>query len=205
MKKVLVISLAVIASASFADTWFGGGGAIPDNDSAGMNFVINGTSGVSSINQITLLGATHTWAGDLIAKITNPDGVTVDLFNRIGRVNNSGFGTSSDLGGDYGFTTGGANIWTAAASSPIPGGVYAASTNLEGPDVASSYSETSFASLATSTVGNWTLNISDNAGGDVGSIQGWSIDYTSSVPEPTSMILLGMGGLALLRKRSKKA
>ena len=50
--------------------------------------------------------------------------------------------------------------------------------------------------------GEWTLNITDSAAGDVGTLNSWGLDITP-VPEPSSAFVLfvGMGGLALVRRR----
>jgi len=46
--------------------------------------------------------------------------------------------------------------------------------------------------------GMWTLFVSDLAAADTGTLQGWGLEI---VPEPCTLILLALGGLALRRKR----
>ncbi|MFQ3677838.1 MAG: PEP-CTERM sorting domain-containing protein, partial [Fimbriimonadaceae bacterium] len=142
----------------------------------------------------------------LVATLSGPGG-TVDLFNRIGKVSaTTGFGSSSDFGTggasgtglNYSFTTGGANLWTAALTNPIPAGTYAASSNLFGGTTATSYVETNLDSAVNGSDGVFTLTIRDLAGGDVGAFDGFEIE---AVPEPATLAALGLGAFAVMRRR----
>jgi xanthosine utilization system XapX-like protein len=48
--------------------------------------------------------------------------------------------------------------------------------------------------------GEWSLFISDRAGGDFGSIGQWQINMVN-LPAPGSLALLGVGGLVIGRRR----
>lgn len=195
MKKILVLSMLAVAGASQAVLVCGAGGDIPDNSpSTPFTSTITITDG-GMLNSITLVGLTHTWAGDIIATVDNGVG---DLMNRVGATVSGGVGDSSDFGGDYTFSNSGGDLWAAAAAAGgavvIAGGNYRATGAL---------SSTPLNLPGTIGPGTYTLSISDNAALDTGSFSGWCIDYTP-VPEPATMAVLGAGALALIRRRRSK-
>ena len=51
--------------------------------------------------------------------------------------------------------------------------------------------------------GTWILDLSDSAGGDDGNIDGWSVSFTSAIPEPGSLTLLGFLGVAAVIRRRR--
>ncbi|MCW5898164.1 MAG: proprotein convertase P-domain-containing protein [Flavobacteriales bacterium] len=156
----------------------GDGFIIPDNDPAGLSssIVVTDAGALSDIT-VTLTGLGHTWAGDLIATITHEaSGTTRPLFNRVGRVV-TGFGLSADFGGNYAFNDAHtANLWT-VGGTPIPGGNYFA-TGADAPTQVFLLDGLAGVDIA----GTWTLNISDNAGGDTGSLLSWSLGLTADCP-----------------------
>jgi hypothetical protein len=202
MKRFAVLCLAATSAFSAAQVWSGGGGAVPDGNNTTLtpgsfSSTINGVPQLSSISSIAILGLTHSWAGDLVAEVSGPAG-TFRLFGRIGRAAPSSFGSpfgrSDDFAGNYVFVnTGGNNIWT-TPGNPIPGGAYDAS-DFNGGGAASGMP-------GSAAAGNWTLTVSDWAGGDTGSFQGWEI-RGQAVPEPATMAILGLGAAALIRRRRK--
>ncbi len=206
MRKTLLIacSCCVLSSAYAVEFGPGAGADIPDNTPAGFSSTITLGVGVTAVNHVRFAEISHTWSGDLIITLTNPDNVTVDIVRRIRGANVTSVGDSSDFGGGYTFTTGGASIWDEAllqgAAVPITAGTYAASTNLHTGDVNTSYAESNLSVLVTDTAGDWTINVSDNALLDTGAFRDWYLDV-DAVPEPASMTLLGLGALALLRKK----
>jgi len=146
---------------------------------------------VVSSAQITA-GLTHTWVGDLVAKLQTPAGTVMGIFSRPGfaEVNDTGlpaadFGDSSNLaaanvltfrdGGAFSAELMGSTIPDAGViCAPAPTGdgrcdYFAARGAIAGPPNA-------FADLAGENArGNWTLCVGDRAAGDTGSIGTWSL------------------------------
>lgn len=193
-------SIVAIAGSASANVYVGTGGAIPDNNPGGIvSTIVVGDSFQITDLSFAIVGLTHTWAGDLVATVTHVDsGISIDLFNRVGRVN-TGFGDSSDFGGTYVFGDGEAgDLWAAAAAAGgtaiIPGGGYRTTG-------ANSSAFTSILALfaGVNVSGTWQLKISDLAAGDTGGFEGWEI---RAVPAPGALALLGLAGLAGRRRRA---
>lgn len=204
MKVVLVAAslAAAVASVASANFYSGLGGAIPDNSPAGAAFTINvGDAGqVGTFNGITLTGLTHTWAGDLVISLVLPDATTVSIANRIGKTSSvSGFGESSNFGGNYTFNDTGADIWAAGLGGGsdfiIPSGAYRATGALVSTPI-----DLNALIAGKDITGDWKLIIVDAAGGDIGALVEWSLDF-SVVPAPGAMALLGLAGVVGGRRR----
>ncbi len=194
MKKILATAALMAVASAYAVDYNGAGFAIPDLGSASSSINVPDNITITDVN-VTLNNMTHTWVGDVRAILTGPGG-SATLVDRIGVP--PGAGDSSDFGGNYTFDSQSANnIWTTAAglgaTAVIPSGTYATTGAGSG---ANNNSLNAF--NGQSSLGNWTLTISDHAGADVGAIGGWTL---SIVPEPTSLSLLGLAGLALIRRR----
>lgn len=210
MKRLLAAVMMWLACASpgYADVMGSGAGfSIPDNVAAGVNSTITFTENETITGNVvvTLSGLTHTWIGDLTATLIAPDLTSHNLFFRVGRVT-TGAGDSSDLGGDYTFSDVAlGDLWAVATlpangtSFVIPGGSYRTTT-------ADSAAFTTMDTVFTgkNTNGTWTLNMSDRAAADTGGITGWSLSM-SAVPEPSSLTLIAMAGLAFAAKRRRKS
>jgi hypothetical protein len=205
MKKLAFLAVLGASAISGAQTWSGGGGAIPDTTTVAGSFssTILGVPALTNVGAIAITGLTHSWCGDLVARVSSPT-ATVNMFVRIGRLTanalGSPFGDDSNFGDTYVFALTGGDIWTAAAGGTgthvIPGGQYMSSDGLSG-------ASNGFFGGA-QAAGNWTLTIEDWAGGDTGGFQGWEI-RGAPVPEPGTMIALGAGAAALLARRRRKA
>jgi subtilisin-like proprotein convertase family protein len=134
--------------------------AIPDNSSAGVNSTFTfPSSGTVSDLDVRIGQLNHTWVGDL--KITlSHDATTVTLMNR------PGSGTNGSSGNDFHDL-----VLDDEAATPIdsipsanpPGGF----TGSYKPDQPLSAFD------GQSTSGTWTLNVSDNAAADTGSLLAW--------------------------------
>jgi uncharacterized protein (TIGR03382 family) len=198
VSAVAVLAVAGVASASTYGPGPGGAlvdfaGGVPGVFTSVLNISDNG--GIIGDISVELLALSHTWGGDLQISLTSPAGTMLDLVNRVG-FTGSGFGDSSDYGADYTFANGGADLWAAFAAAGaadiVPGGVYAATGALN-----ASVDLSAFA--GENINGDWTLTITDFAGGDTGSLGGWTLNAT--IPTPGAVSLLGLAGLAAVRRR----
>ena len=191
MNKALlaVVGAALVAGTASAQlkTYTGGGGAI--NDLASQRFTIfvpdHSPAGGSVVDNIAI-DMSHTWVGDLFIEVRHktPADYSVVLCDRPG-VPASTFGNSSDLNGVYTFRDGFAPLSETGAT---PAGTY-------GPHAGQVISRG-----VQDKFGEWSLFISDNAGGDTGVVRGWSITF-NNIPAPGSLALLGLGGLVAGRRR----
>ena len=158
--------------------------AIPDNDPVGLTSTLDVTDDFDITDLNVNLDITHTWMGDLAVTLTAPDGVTtVQLTDRPGfpatlfGCNNVDPAINVDLDDEA--------VATIEDSCPEPYvGMFIPNEALSAFD-------------GMSTLGTWTLNISDNVGGDTGTLENWTLNYEylelSSDPFP---VVLDMNGNA---------
>ena len=158
---------------------------IPDNDSAGVDILIEATNFVGNIESVTLeIEMEHTYVSDLTATLTAPNGIArLVVFSKVGLDpdSDSFFGNDgiSDLNGTYAFndqaTT---DLWVEEGlisdSEVIPPGTYRTSTS-GNPDNFFGGCTTrlngAFGGLTPQQAnGIWTLNIKDEAGFDTGQV-----------------------------------
>ncbi len=187
MTKLAIIAAAGLAASTASATNFGGGstGAIADNTPAGTSYTLNvASSGIIVSMDALNLDFEHTWAGDLIVTLTH-GATSVVIWDRLG-VPASTFGNGDNFLGAYSFVDGGPALPETATGLDIPAGTYGTANSLA-------------AFVGQDVNGLWTLNISDNASADTGTVHGWSIDAT--VPAPGAAALFGLGGLAAARRR----
>lgn len=189
--KLIGISSAVlIASGALGQyrTWTGTGGSILDN--GGQRFTIFVPS--HDFEQISLftLDIEHTFVGDLFISVTHKTATprTYVLIDRPG-VPQSTFGNGDDLDGVYDFRDGFAPIPESAGSSGvIAPGVY-------GPNPG-----TTISGAPEDLYGEWSLFISDGAGGDEGVLHSWSLSYPD-IPAPGPLALFGVATICARRRR----
>ena len=130
---------------------------------------------------------THSFVGDVDMILRSPSGTaSLITVSRIGVTTATGFGNGNDYAGLYNFTdsAAGPNIWTAAATNPVPPGNYR-STQGGGAGQVSPAPVTNltaaFAGLNTAQInGTWTLSIRDAAGGDTGSVTAANLTLTGT-------------------------
>ncbi len=163
--------------------------AITDNLPAGINVVVP-VAGVGTITDLnfsfdgtiasadplsTTVGLNHSWVGDLVVKLTSPGGTTVTIVDRPGFTgagfgcnNNNFFGTT--LNDDGGLPA------IEIQTNPSPG---PCNTALAFPVGNFSPNNPMSAFDTQNANGNWTVNISDNASGDTGSVRAFSLVFNS--------------------------
>ncbi|MCO4768472.1 MAG: proprotein convertase P-domain-containing protein [Deltaproteobacteria bacterium] len=149
-----------------------------DTDLLPAGSAVSGTnapgSGISSTNPLTTdtitiasgttdtiidvnltIDITHTWLDDLDIFLVSPDGVSVEIVTDIG-----------SSGDDFTNT-----VFDDQAATPIP------DSSSEAPFTGTYQPEGSLAAFNGGTVdGVWTLEITDDAGGDNGTLNSWTID-----------------------------
>jgi subtilisin-like proprotein convertase family protein len=178
--------------------------AIPDNSPTGVTRTISVPAGItinshSDLEVVITFSPAHTWAGDVMVRLTSPSSAVTTVFDRPG-VPASNYGNSDDLAGPYTFRTTASAVIPETSGSPggvIPSGSYRPS-NATG--VAHNWSGLSFPLNA---AGTWTLTVSDHATGDVGALASWTLriknptgityswtstpaGFTSSMANPTA-------------------
>ncbi len=145
----------VRAFTTFNLVCFQGPLAIPDNNTTGVNADIVIAPGSADISALKVtLDVTHTYIGDLVVRLTK--GATgADLINR-----------PTSCSGD--------NI-NASFFDAAPG---TANTCVAGPPAIGGEKKPSqaFAAFSGPSAGTWTLNVSDRANVDTGTINSWCID-----------------------------
>jgi subtilisin-like proprotein convertase family protein len=133
---------------------------ITDNNATGVNSIINvngipGTVGTQL--ESVCLNVSHTYIGDLEARLTCPNGTIINLVLRRGAAGDNFAGTC--------FSVAGPAISTGVA-----------------PFAGTFTPEQALALLSACNVnGNWTLNIRDRVAGDVGVLLDWTLTFTNSL------------------------
>jgi subtilisin-like proprotein convertase family protein len=151
--------------------------AIPDNLPAGATSTITipDTGTVTDVD--VKLDATHTWVGDLIFTLEHVDsGTSVTFYDRPG-VPASTFGCSGDnIPGVFGDDEGADGSFEDNCLNATP--AFPADGHFTGNNPLSALDGLSLA-------GDWTLTVSDNAGGDTGTLNEWCLVIESDPTPPT--------------------
>lgn len=141
--------------------------AIPDNDPVGATSTINVTQDLSLTDLAVHVDVTHSWVGDLTIVLTSPAGTPITLLDRPGYTG-TGFGCNNN---DIHVTF--------ADGQPDPETLCDAAGTAAAWPVTDAGAVTPLSTLAgESTLGAWTLTVSDGAAGDTGSIVSWSLTPT---------------------------
>lgn len=186
MKKILfylfLIFLVIGTQSSLiAQTFPGTTGAIADNTCSASNFDIF-TANVSGVGtnlgtdvflENVTLNITHTWAGDLQIFIQGPNGNILELST-----------TNDDNIGAANYTN---TVFTDAAASFITAGVAPFTGEFRPEGVSNSLGCNPIGTDGTFTFasqfngsnpnGTWQLYVADNASGDIGTLDSWSINF----------------------------
>lgn len=167
---------SVFSFTTNAQICFVGSVTITDGLPAGINNTLAGSAGLLTDMNVKLV-ATHSYVGDVKATLTH-SGTTVILMDRPGYTG-TGFGCSGDninaIFDDAG--TGPAEP-LCATPAPAIGGILTPVNPL------SVFNAQTFA-------GDWVLNISDSAGGDIGNLLEWCLLPTFEAPNPDIMFANG--------------
>lgn len=147
--------------------------AIPDNNGAGITTTITVPDGTGTVLDVNaLLNINHTFVGDLILRLTSPNGTTVVLVDRLSHPEIN-FGDGEDLIGSYEFDDDTANTLPTSpgvAGPPIPPGIYQAEGLLSDFD-------------GETADGDWILFLSDNGPADTGTLNFWQLILAAMPPE----------------------
>lgn len=158
--------------------------AIPDNNSSGVDIPITVSGFTGAIEELdfkfdgsscttatgaTTVGLDHTWIGDLVVKLTSPQGKTVNLIDRIASGDNSGNNFCNTRLDDE--ATGGSIQDVLTQNAPFTGTFRPA--------------EALAAFDGENPNGTWILNVSDRVVADQGSVRAFSLvisDASCSTP-----------------------
>ncbi len=193
----------------------GSGGLIPATGTGGGTFpgtlptapsvftlnVATVPAGATVVTEVKLLGATHTWVGDLQVVLTDPSGANHNLFCRFGNAGGAGF--SCNLAGDYVIVppcTGGLGMpSTCATADTLTPGTYDqhfGAGSLAWPTGTNGINNTRLDAVA-AAAGTWTLTVYDWAVGDTGTLTSFDVCFGTAVPVvPAVPTLVGPADLA---------
>jgi subtilisin-like proprotein convertase family protein len=151
--------------------------AIPDNLPAGVTNTISIADTGDILDLDVQINATHSWVGDLIFTLQHVDsGTSVTFYDRPG-VPASTFGCSGDdIPGVFGDDEGADGSFEDNCLNATP--AFPADGHFTGNNPLSALDGLSLA-------GDWTLTVSDNAGGDTGTLNEWCLVIESDPTPPT--------------------
>ena len=149
--------------------------AIPDSDGGAAVDVLSIPDAETIANLDVSLQIVHTWTGDLRAELTNGN-CTIQLLHRIGLDGDTCCGCSGD-DFDVVLDDDGASSIEASCGSGGSGG--AAGSFTPGDPLGNGLWPTAMADCnGESTAGDWTLTVTDGAGGDTGVVLEWCVTNT---------------------------
>ncbi|HVN51317.1 MAG TPA: fibronectin type III domain-containing protein, partial [Acidimicrobiales bacterium] len=147
------------------------------------NIHLHGLSGPITNVNVTLTGLSHTDPADIDALLVGPHGQNLELLSDVG-----GGGPASSVNLTFSDSAGS----SIGASSTLSSGTFLPSNDTtDGPDLFPAPAPTPSSATALSTFdgtdanGTWSLYLSDDAAGDVGSLASWSLDVTT-LPNATA-------------------
>ena len=163
--SLLTLALLVLAAPlAAAQTYTSSPGlAIPDNNPAGVSDVISVPDTYEASDVNVALDISHTWVGDLVVTVEHPLGGVVTLIDRPGKP--ATFHGCSEVNVD------------AVLDDEGPDGPAEDMCGLTPPAIYGSPmpNEPLSAFDGLNVAGDWTLTVSDNQGGDTGTLNSWSL------------------------------
>lgn len=141
--------------------------SILDDNPAGITSTLDiAAAGLVGDVDVRLNSVTHTWVGDLSMQLFSPSGVQVSLMNRPGA---GAFGSSGNN-----FVNAVLDDDAATAIEQISG---------TGPFTGAYRPDQPLAGLTGGPItGAWRLRVQDNAAGDTGTLNAWSLDLRDLIP-----------------------
>ena len=138
---------------------------------------------ITDVN-VLINSITHTFDNDLDIFLISPFGTQVEL-------------STDNGGGNDNFTN---TVFDDAAATSITAGAAPFTGSFRPEGLLSAFN-------GQDAFGTWTLRVTDDAGLDVGSLNSWGLDIEgrTTVPEPSSLAILGIGlaGLATMRRKQR--
>lgn len=212
MKKLAAISLFTVSGlfcspAGAAVYTFSGSGLLIQDASAsapyGTTIMVTGIPAGQTVVDVdvTIADFSHTFPDDTAALIGSPDGLYVLLFDGPGA-------RSAALNQTWVFDD--SAVQPLPIGDPLASGIWQPSNQYNdefpAPVPAGPHPGELSTFNGTNPNGAWALYVADYvAGGDVGSIGGWTLTITTAaVPEPATLTLAGMLGAAACLRRRKK-
>ncbi|MEE9440030.1 MAG: T9SS type A sorting domain-containing protein [Saprospiraceae bacterium] len=171
------VTVAGVAGSTLTGGTCPAGSIMPDLD-------VPATLGYNTmISQVKLLNVQHTFAADLDIRLIAPDGTVLNV--NLDNGGSTGLDTASDMCFDP-TATDCADVWTSSTSNAQPANCLLPEImeNTCGPLTV----DFEFACVVPSRIsapaidGTWTLEITDDAGGDSGSFSGWEITFAAMPP-----------------------
>jgi len=185
------VGAALMIGVASAQSYSGPGGLIPAVGDGGVGAVwptslpsdpfistVNVAVPVTSVTSVELAGFAHTWLGDVHVVLEAPGGARYNVLHRAG-FTTAGFGNSGD-------PTGTPHLFVESGGLTVPavGNMVAGTYNrYAGTWTDPSINNTAFSSIA-GPAGVWSLYIYDWAGGDSGSLAGWTLTVNGGGSTP---------------------
>jgi subtilisin-like proprotein convertase family protein len=140
---------------------------------------VTGVAAGSTVKSVTLNGVTHTFPTDIDVALTSPTGISQTIMSDVA-------GTSTITNLVYTFDDAAPTSLTGASA---PAGTYKPSNvgavdNFPAPGPGATFSNTTplLSNFTGNMNGTWSLYTIDDLGGDLGSINGYSITFASPLP-----------------------
>lgn len=209
LKTYLTLTGALLLAATAAQAtvynYTGSAIGIPDANPAGISSTITVSgAAINTVRDVNVtLNLSGGYNGDLYGYLLGPDGTMAILLNRIGRTSDTGAASFGNSGTSMIITLDDSASTDVhlAGSGALTGSYQSDGRNINPYNALDSSARNltldyAFAEANNRAVnGTWTLFLADMSGGDVMTLNGWSLDITA-VPEPSTWALIIFGAVA---------